>query len=132
MQMPAEILVLAFGVALLFVHITLQAVLATGELGSKWNASPRDEGKAPKGVYAGRADRALKNYLETFPAFIALALALAVLDKTGDAGANGAWLWLGGRIAYIPLYLAGIPYIRTLAWIVSAIGLFRMFTAVFS
>jgi len=132
MPMPAEILVLTLGVALLFVHISLQSILATVELGSKWNASPRDAGVAPKGVYAGRADRALKNYLETFPALIALALGLAVLGKSGDAGANGAWLWLSGRVVYIPLYLLGIPYLRTLAWIVSAIGLFRMFTAVFS
>ncbi len=132
MPMPAEILVLALGVALLLVHISLQAILATVELGSKWNASPRDAGIAPKGVYAGRAERALRNYLETFPALIALALALAVLGKTGSLGANGAWLWLSGRVVYIPLYLLGIPYLRTLAWIVSAIGLVSMFTAVFS
>jgi uncharacterized MAPEG superfamily protein len=60
-----------------------------------------------------------------------LALALVVLGKAGQ-GANGAWLWFGARIAYIPIYLLGIPYIRTLVWTVSAIGLFRMFTATFS
>jgi uncharacterized MAPEG superfamily protein len=129
--MPPEILVLALGVGLLFVHISLQAIPATLELGTKWNAGPRDEGVRPKGVIAGRAERALKNYLETFPALVALALALAVLGKTGGLGATGAFVWLAARIVYIPLYLLGIPYIRSAVWTVSAVGLFLMFIALF-
>jgi uncharacterized MAPEG superfamily protein len=131
MPMPQEILVLALGVGLLFVHISLQAILATRELGTKWNASPRDKHLEVKGVIAGRAERALKNYLETFAALVALSLALAVLGKTGGLGATGAWVWLAARIVYIPLYLMGIPYIRSAVWTVSAIGLFLMFVALF-
>lgn len=130
-QIPTEILVLALGVLLLFVHISLQAILATRELGVKWNASPRDEGVKLKGLVPGRAERALKNYLETFPALVGLALALALLDKTGGLGAAGAWVWLAARIGYVPLYLLGIPYIRSLVWTVSAVGLFLMFVALF-
>ena len=129
--MPAEILVLALGVALLFVHISLQAILATRELGTKWNAGPRDEGVTVKGPVAGRAERALTNDLETFPALAGLALALAVIDKTGGLGATGAWVWLFARIGYIPLYLMGIAYVRSAVWTISAIGLFLMFIALF-
>jgi uncharacterized MAPEG superfamily protein len=131
MPMPQEILVLALGVGLLFVHISLQAILATHELGPKWNASPRDNHIPVQGVVAGRAERALKNYLETFAALVALSLALAVLGKTGGLGATGAFVWLVARIVYIPLYLMGIPYIRSAVWTVSAIGLFLMFVALF-
>ena len=131
MGMPAEILVLALGCALLMFHIALQGVLATLELGTRWNAGPRDEGVKVKGPAAGRAERALKNYLETFPALVGLALALALLDKTGGLGAAGAWVWLAARVAYIPLYLLGIPYIRSLVWTVSAVGLSLMFVALF-
>ncbi len=131
MEMPAEILVLALGVALLFVHVSLQAILATLELGTKWNAGPRDEGVRVKGPVAGRAERALKNYLETFPALVGLSLALVALGKTGGLGAMGAWVWLFARIGYIPLYLMGIPYIRSAVWTVSAVGLFLMFLALF-
>ena len=129
MSLPGEILVLALGVILLFVHITLQSLLATKELGRAWNASPRDEGQRPKTVLAGRAERALKNYLETFPALVGLSVALAATGQTGGWAAAGAWLWLAGRVIYIPLYLAGIPYIRTLAWIAAAVGLFIMLIA---
>jgi uncharacterized MAPEG superfamily protein len=131
MPMPAEILVLALGVALLFVHISLQAILATIELGRKWNAGPRDDRIIVKGMYAGRAERALRNYLETFAALAALSLALAVTGKTGGIAATGAWIWFAARIVYIPLYLMGIPYIRSLVWVFAAIGLFLMFIALF-
>src|SRR5690242_6303384 len=131
MPMPQEILVLALGVGLLFVHISLQAILATLELGRKWNAGPRDKREQVKGIFAGRAERALKNYLETFVALVALSLALAVLGKTGGLGEKGAWLWLVARIAYIPLYLMGIPNIRSAVWTLSAAGLFLMFVALF-
>lgn len=129
--MPHEILVLALGVALLFVHISVQAIMATLELGRTWNAGPRDDRILVKGVRAGRAERALKNYLETFAALIALSLALTVLNKTGGIGATGAWIWLLARIVYIPLYLMGIPYIRSAVWVLAAFGLFLMFIALF-
>ena len=131
MAMPAEILVLALGTALLMFHISLQGLLATAELGSKWNAGPRDENLRPKGVLAGRAERALHNYLETFPALVALALALVVLNKADGLGATGAWIWLAARLVYIPLYIMGIPYIRSLVWVIAAIGLTVMFIALF-
>ena len=37
--------------------------------------------------------------------------------------AIGAWLWLGARVAYLPLYAFGVRYLRSLAFIVSAVGL---------
>jgi uncharacterized MAPEG superfamily protein len=46
-------------------------------------------------------------------------------DSTGW-GLTGAWLWLVCRLVYIPLYLAGIPYIRSLVWVGSLIGLLVM------
>lgn len=130
-SMPAEILVLALGVALLFAHISMQGILATRELGRSWNASARDDRVHVKGIYAGRAERALKNYLETFAALIALSLALTVLNKTGGLGATGAWVWLLARVVYIPLYLMGIPYIRSAVWVLGAFGLFLMFITLF-
>jgi len=129
--LPSEIAVLALGSALLVIHIALQGILATKELGVEWNAGPRDEGARPKTALAGRAERALRNYLETFPALVALAAALVLAGKPGGLGAAGAWIWFAARLLYIPLYLLGIPYIRSLVWVVSVIGLALMFVAVF-
>ena len=79
-----------------------------------------------RSVVAGRLLRALKNLLETYPAFIALVLALVVTGKTGGLGATGAWLWLVARVVYVVLYAAGIPVFRTLVWSASIIGLVLM------
>lgn len=35
-------------------------------------------------------------------------------------------IWLICRVAYIPLYLAGVPYIRSLVWLGSMLGLLLM------
>ena len=119
-----------WSVVLLVAHILLQGMTATKELGTEWNAGPRDEGLKPRGALAGRAERASANFRETYPAFIALALALVFKGHDAGWGLYGAWLWFACRIIYIPLYLAGIPYIRSLAWIGSLAGLALMFIAV--
>ena len=113
-------------VALLFVHIGAQAIAATSELGSAWNAGPRDEGVRPKGVIAGRAERALRNYLETYAAFAVLAVALVASGRADGIGLIGGMVWLIARVIYIPLYLAGIPYWRSLVWLAAVVGLALM------
>lgn len=126
LALPAELQVLALGVLLLFVHIGAQGMSSTAELGTAHNLSPRDDDRKATGVVAGRLRRASANYNETFPAFVALALALAVTHKTGSLGATGAWVWLGFRIVYLPIYALGIPVVRTLTWIGAVIGLLLM------
>ncbi|WP_280992072.1 MAPEG family protein [Ochrobactrum sp. 19YEA23] len=118
-----------WSVVLLVAHVLLQAMTATRELGTDWNAGPRDEGLKPSGAIAGRAERASTNFRETYPAFIALALALTLKGDASVWGIYGAWLWFACRIVYIPLYLAGIPYIRSLIWVGSMVGLGVMFLA---
>ena len=126
MPLPLELTLLGWSVVLLVVAIMLQGQLATRELGVKWNAGPRDGDQHPEGALAGRAQRALDNFKETYPAFIALALALAVSGRTGGLGAMGALLWFVARIVYHPLYLFGVPYVRSLVWVASMLGLLLM------
>jgi uncharacterized MAPEG superfamily protein len=125
--MSVELRLLAWSVILLIVHIMLQAFFVTRARGVAWNAGPRDEAaSAPLPAIVGRAQRALDNFKETWPAYIALALALAVTNRTGGMGALGAWIWFAARIVYIPLYLLGVPGLRTLVWAVSLVGLILM------
>ncbi len=125
--LPTEIAYLALGVALLGVHVAVQAILLTRQLGSDYNAGPRDEQRKVTGV-AGRAERALRNFLETFAAFAALALAHAMMDKGGDQWAGfGAALWFWSRVVYLPLYLAGVRYWRSAVFLLSAVGMLILF-----
>lgn len=123
------VVVLVLSVVLLLFHVLLQGYFATRELGSAWNAGPRDGDRQPQDARAGRAARASRNYQETYPAFIGLLLGLAFIGDPNGLGIGGAWVWLIARIAYIPLYLAGIPYIRSLVWLLSLAGLLIMMAA---
>lgn len=121
-----EIWVLGWSVVLLLVQIMAQAT-AGADRGPKYLAGARDEARASKSQMAGRLDRALRNYLETYPAFVALALGLAVSGKTGGIAATGAIIWLVARAVYVFCYALGIPVVRTLVWFTSIIGLAMMF-----
>ena len=123
-----EIWVLGWSVVLLIVHILAQALSLdlAGDLGIKYLLGPRDEQRVSKSIVAGRLLRSLRNMLETYPAFVALALALAVTGKTGGLGAIGALIWILARVAYIILYVAGVPVLRSVVWLVSIIALLLM------
>ena len=127
--MPTEIVLLGWSVVLLLVQLALQGAAGVGEFGPTYAFSPRDAGHQVKSLYGARVSRAFYNLLETYPVFVALALALAVTGQTGGLGATGAQIWFWARIVYVPLYAFGIPYIRTLVWTVSAIGLVMMLIA---
>jgi uncharacterized MAPEG superfamily protein len=125
--MSLELKLLAWSVVLLIVHIGVQGAFVAPLKGLAWNAGPRDGEPPSLGKYPGRAQRALENFKETYPAFIALALGLAVTARTGGNGALGAELWFGARILYLPLYLLGVPWLRTVAYGVALAGLVLMF-----
>src|ERR1700691_3718640 len=98
--LPTEIVMLGVGVVLLLAQLFLQAIPATREFGGDYRAGPRDQSRVLRGAFAGRADRAFRNLLETFPAFAALALALVVTGRNGGLGALGAEAWVALRVLY--------------------------------
>lgn len=121
----AEIIVLTWSVVLLLAQVLAQA-FATYDLGPKYLFSPRDENRVSRSIVAGRLGRALRNLLETYPAFVALALVLVITGKAGGLGATGAWIWLIARAVYVIVYAAGVPVVRTLVWLASILGLLLM------
>jgi len=76
---------------------------------------------APLGL-GGRADRAANNQIEAMAMFLALVLAASIAGKAPQA-ALGATVFFWARVVYWPVYLAGIPVLRTLVWLVSIVGL---------
>ena len=121
--MNTELSVLAWGCILGIVHIFLAVRFKTRQYGTKWNVGPRDDELPPPAPIVGRLARAQANFFETFPIYAAAALivSLAVLNDRWTA--LGAWLWLGARIVYLPLYAFGVPVLRTIAFLVSIVGI---------
>lgn len=121
--MNTELKMLAWSVALGIAHIVVQATLSTVQRGVSWNTGPRDGDSPPVSPLTARVERALRNYLETFPFFAAAALAVTVTHQTNAHSALGAQMYLGARVVYLALYAAGIPYLRTLVWTAAMIGI---------
>jgi len=129
--MSIEIQMLAWSIALGLAHVLLGAGLMTRQRGMKWNASARDGEPKPLTGVAARVERATRNFLETFPFFAAAVLAVVVTERTGSESALGAQVYFWARLAYLPIYAAGIPYLRSLAWAVSLWGLLQVLWVLF-
>jgi uncharacterized MAPEG superfamily protein len=76
---------------------------------------------------AERADRAAKNMLENLVLFIALIVAVG--GRNPARAELGAEIFLIARLVYWPIYLLGIPGIRTIVWAAGAAGLVILATA---
>jgi uncharacterized MAPEG superfamily protein len=127
-----ELYVLCLSVILGFVHVILASHSASAQRGYRWAASARDEPLPPLTGVAGRLARALANFLETFPFFVALVL---VVHVTGSHGALSKWgvlLYLAGRVVYLPLYAFGVYLVRSLAWNIATAGMFLLLVSVLS
>ena len=130
--MAVELKILAWGCVLLLVHIFAAAHLKTKQYGTRWNMGARDGELPPLDPLAGRLVRAQANFLETFPIAIVLLFGAVIAGRTSEWTALGGWLWLGARLVYLPLYGMGVPVMRTLAYLVSMIGLGLVFQALLS
>ncbi|MBX3483781.1 MAPEG family protein [Phenylobacterium sp.] len=118
------------GMVLGLVHMTAASFTFKAQVGNAYTVGARDDDLRPRGV-AGRLDRAQRNFLETFPIFAAAVLLLEHLGRTGSTlGVWGAGMYLAGRVAFLPLYAAGLPWVRTLSWNFATLGLVLAMTAV--
>lgn len=127
--MSTELIMLGCAISLVLVQIVLQAGSASLFLPPAYVVGAQDEQKKVDNVYVQRIARALKNILETFPLFAALAIALTVTNRTGGNAALGAQIYVWGRLAYLPICILGIPVARTVAWVVSMAGIVMMLIA---
>lgn len=117
LMMAAWTLVLAFAQILLF------DIARTSQYGMKWNTGPRDGEMPPLNPRAERLKRAQDNLFETLPLFLGAVLIAHVAGKESEITALGAQIYFWARVAYVPLYAWGVRHLRSLAWLVSIVGL---------
>ena len=121
--MSIELTLLAASVVLGVVHIIVVSHLQSWQRGYGWTASSRGHSVAPLTGIAGRAERTLRNYLETFPFFAAAILVVTVTNTHSWLTVWGAHFYFWGRIAYAILYLADLPLARSLVWNIPTAGI---------
>jgi uncharacterized MAPEG superfamily protein len=121
--MTPELKMLALSIVLGLVQIVLASHAASLQRGYIWTASSRDQPLPPLTGVAGRLERALRNFTETFPLFAAAVLTAHVAARHSWVTELGAHLYFWGRIAYLALYAAGIFLLRSLVWNVPTLGI---------
>jgi uncharacterized MAPEG superfamily protein len=119
---------LVYSAALLFVLIMVQAQAATTQEGLGRMAGPRDDVGPPTG-FALRAKRTANNHIEGLVVFAPLLLAAVLAHRTDHWTALGAELFFFSRLAHAALYLLGVPWVRTIAFLVGVAGMALIFLA---
>ncbi len=128
--MTTELTILGWTLVLAIVQIFLPAGFRNRETGIAFNAGPRDEPGPPVGKVTGRLQRAEKNLFESLPLFAAALLIAHVAHRDGALTLWGAWTYLIMRIVYVPLYAFGVPMVRSVAWMLSLLGLALVLIAI--
>lgn len=88
----------------------------TGYVGSRDDLPPLP-------LLGGRADRAARNLGESLSFFLTAAILAIALDRVDDVALAGAQIFFWARLVYLGLYLAAVPWVRSLAWTVAFAGI---------
>jgi len=123
MTLELELLIWSTVLALIQMLIALASAIA--QVGVMALVGNRENLPAFDG-WAGRAQRAHRNMLESLTIFAALVLVAQVAGKSNAGTALGAQLFFWSRLAYAPVYVIGIPWLRTGLWGVSFVGLLQI------
>jgi len=123
-----EVKVLALAGVLQLLQYLLMAVPVNLQLGPAYTGGNRDEPRQLSGV-AGRLKRALDNHFEGLIMFTLAVVVVTLGEASSPLTQNCAWAYLGARIAYIPAYASGLPYLRSAIWTVGFVAVAIMLFA---
>jgi uncharacterized MAPEG superfamily protein len=117
---------LVWSAALTFILVLIAVSGATLQVGLPTLAGNR-EGLPRLTGWAGRAQRAHFNMLESLILFAVLVFVAQLAGIHNATTLLGAQLFFWGRVAHAAVYIAGIAWLRTAAWGVSVVGLVLIF-----
>ena len=129
--MTTELTYLSLTLILALVQVFLPAGARTAEFGLRWNAGARDQTRVSTRPLTGRLERGQANLYETLPLFMGAVLIAHAVGADGRLTLWGTALYFWARVAYVPLYAFGIPYVRSLVWVVSLAGLIMVLASLF-
>ncbi|WP_158554656.1 MAPEG family protein [Methylovirgula sp. 4M-Z18] len=124
--MTPDLMYLVWSAALTVAMVLVAVFAAMMQVGLPALAGNRDD-MPPLTGFAGRAERLHLNMLQNLPLFAILVLAAAVTNRADGVTALGASLFFWARVVHGVFYLIGVPWLRTMAWCVSIVGLVLIF-----
>jgi uncharacterized MAPEG superfamily protein len=128
--MTAELWTLFAAVCLGIVHVSADSFSFKAQVGTAYTVGARDQ-PVERTAMAGRLHRAARNYTENLILFAAVVMMLHLSEHSQPLSNWGAYAWVVGRVAYLGAYASGLPWVRTVCWQVSMVGLVMMMVALF-
>ena len=127
--MTVELKLLVWSTALALAQMLVALLGSIAQVGLLPLVGNRENLPAIDG-WAGRAQRAHRNMLESLTIFVAVVLVAQIAGKANAVTAFGAQLFFWSRLAYAPVYVIGIPWLRTGLWGVSFVGLSQILSQI--
>ncbi len=100
--------------------------------GLAWAAGNREEQGEETPPWVHRLKRASDNLHENLILFAIGVLVVHVAGESDGTSSTGAMVFIGARVAHALIYVAGIPYLRTLSWLVGVVGTVMVYAALAS
>ena len=112
-----------FGSAIiLLVLLGTQGTLVPLNQGFGWGLGSRD-GEPEYTALQGRTRRTVANHIEGMLLFVPLIMIVELADLSSQLTIIGAGLYLAARVLFVPLYMLGVAYLRSLVWGVGLLGI---------
>ena len=126
-----ELTMLMWAAILYVLQIGIAAMAADWQNGIAWGFGNREVTPTVEG-WGGRAQRAYMNMGENLLPFACLVLIAYSTGRTGELSVLGAELFLVSRLAFAVLYIAGVKYLRTLAYFGGLVGMVLIVVQLFN
>ena len=124
-----EIQMLCWSAVLGLGQLTVATLGGLVDQGLTYTLSSRDLPPPSVTVITARLQRAFGNFRESFVYFAVAVLVVTSMAKNSPGSALGAQLYFWSRLAYVPVYAAGIQVARTAVWALSIVGLVMVLLA---
>ena len=125
--MSSDLKLLVWATALTLMQSVIAVPGAMSQVGLPALVGNRENLPAFTG-WTDRAVRAHRNMLESLVLFAALVLVAQVSGRANATTALGAEVFFWARLIYVPMYVIGIPWLRTGVWGMSVAGLAMIFS----
>jgi len=121
--MGTELQMLLWATLLGLAQLAIYATANTVQRGFAWGVGARDGEPPAVSPVAQRLERAFRNFIETYAFFAVAVLLLHLAGRENAVSAMGAQLYFWARVAYVPAYAIGAPFLRTIVWAGALAGL---------
>ncbi len=109
------LIAIAIITASMWMPYILESFVRRGIFATMGNPSPNDP---PMPAWADRAKRAHLNAMDNLAIFAAVVLSAIFLNKTGGGVQTAVIVFVLARIAHYIVFVAGIPVVRTLTFLI--------------